>query len=538
MSYTTGHGVHVSSDHNRSGGNMKGHEEKLMNIFWLRPAFQRYSQRSSLWRSFKKGVCSTSALILLCFFLLAVSVLVFTGRVDLAKYAKYSFKMAPRFTLQNPQNTLGLDCATWNYTKTCPRNYPVRHNPSAANPSTCPEYFRWIHEDLRYWRETGISKVMVEKARKTAHFRLTILDGKIYVEKFRPSIQTRALFTMWGIVQLVRSYPGRLPDLELMFDCDDRPVVETARFRHPGAAPPPLFRYCSDWRSLDIVFPDWSFWGWAETNIRPWRSEVRDIKEGNKKIKWEEREPYAYWKGNPSVCPWRADLMKCNATPQADWNTRLYVQDWIAESQHGYQQSKLGDQCTHRYKIYIEGWAWSVSEKYIFACNSPVLLMTLRWYDFFIRGMVPQQHYWPVRDEDKCKSLKFAVEWGNNHTEKAKSIGDAGSRFIHEDMKMEYVYDYMFHLLNEYGKLLQYKPVIPLGAVELCPESLACSADGIWREFMEESLEKAPSESDPCSLPPPYEPQEIKDFVEGNVKRIKEVEAWENEYWDKQSKNQ
>lgn len=103
---------------------------------------------------------------------------------------------------------------------------------------------------------------------------------------------------------------------------------------------------------------------------------------------------------------------------------------------------------------------------------------------------------------------------------------------------MEYVYDYMFHLLNEYGKLLQYKPVIPLGAVELCPESLACSADGIWREFMEESLEKAPSESDPCSLPPPYEPQEIKDFVEGNVKRIKEVEAWENEYWDKQSKNQ
>lgn len=71
-----------------------------------------------------------------------------------------------------------------------------------------------------------------------------------------------------------------------------------------------------------------------------------------------------------------------------------------------------------RYKIYIEGWAWSVSEKYIFACNSPVLLMTLRWYDFFIRGMVPQHHYWPVRDEDKCRSLKYAVEWGNNHTEK------------------------------------------------------------------------------------------------------------------------
>lgn len=80
-----------------------------------------------------------------------------------------------------------------------------------------------------------------------------------------------------------------------------------------------------------------------------------------------------------------------------------------------------------RYKIYIEGWAWSVSEKYIFACDSPVFLMTLRWYDFFTRGMVPQHHYWPVRDSDKCRSLKFAVEWGNNHTEKVKKK----KKFLH-----------------------------------------------------------------------------------------------------------
>ncbi|KAH6817890.1 downstream target of AGL15 2 [Perilla frutescens var. frutescens] len=477
---------------------MKGHEEKLMKIFWLRPAFRRHSPRS-----FKNGVCSASALLLLLFFfVLVVSVFVFTGRVDLANYTRYSFQKAPRIS-PTQSVEFPLDCATWNDTRACPRNYPVTYKPSSANPSaTCPEYFRWIHEDLRHWKESGITKVMVEKAKATAHFRLIILDGKVYVERLRPSIQTRALFTLWGIAQLIRTYPGRLPDLDLMFDCDDRPVVQAKHFRQPNSAPPPLFRYCSDWRSLDIVFPDWSFWGWAETHIKPWRSELKEIKEGNKKIKWEEREPYAYWKGNPNVCPWRADLMSCNATPQTDWNTRLYVQDWVAESQHGYTRSNLGDQCTHRYKIYIEGWAWSVSEKYIFACDSAVLLMTPRWYDFFIRGMVPQQHYWPVRDNDKCKSLKYAVEWGNNHTQEAKSIGEAGSRFIHQDMTMEYVYDYMFHLFNEYGKLFKYKPVVPPAAVELCPESLACSSTGIWRHFMEDSLETKPRDSHPCSLPP------------------------------------
>jgi hypothetical protein len=72
----------------------------------------------------------------------------------------------------------------------------------------------------------------------------------------------------------------------------------------------------------------------------------------------------------------------------------------------------------HRYKIYIEGWAWSVSEKYILACDSMTLYVRPNFYDFFIRGMDPLQHYWPIRENHKCTSLKFAVEWGNKHPEK------------------------------------------------------------------------------------------------------------------------
>lgn len=63
-----------------------------------------------------------------------------------------------------------------------------------------------------------------------------------------------------------------------------------------------------------------------------------------------------------------------------------------------------------------------MSEKYILACDSPTLLMTLRWYDFFVRGMIPQRHYIPVKENDKCRTLKFAVEWGNNHTAKVSII--------------------------------------------------------------------------------------------------------------------
>jgi hypothetical protein len=71
-----------------------------------------------------------------------------------------------------------------------------------------------------------------------------------------------------------------------------------------------------------------------------------------------------------------------------------------------------------RYKIYIEGSAWSVSDKYILACDSVSLLVKPHYYDFFTRSLMPMHHYWPIREDDKCRSIKFAVDWGNEHKEK------------------------------------------------------------------------------------------------------------------------
>ncbi|XP_042506220.1 O-glucosyltransferase rumi homolog isoform X2 [Macadamia integrifolia] len=437
-----------------------------------------------------------------------------------------------------------LNCSAGNMTRTCPATSPVTFQAvdgeNNTGTSVCPEYFRWIHEDLKPWKEKGIriSKEMVERARKTAKFRLVIVNGRAYVEKYRKAIQTRDVITLWGILQLLRRYPGRLPDLDLMFDCHDRPVIRARRYRDKGpnaTVPPPLFRYCGDPGTLDIVFPDWSFWGRHEINIKPWDATLKELKDGNKRSKWIDREPYAYWKGNPFVAPTRKDLMKCNVSEKDDWNARLYTQDWILESQKGYKQSDLSKQCIHRYKIYIEGWAWSVSEKYILACDSLTLMVKPKFYTFFSRGMLPMRHYWPVRDDDKCRSLKFAVEWGNNHTKEAEDIGKAWSKFIQEEMKMDYVYDYMFHLLNEYSKVLKYKPTVPEKAIELCSENMACPATGREKEFMMESMVKFPAETSPCNMPSPFDPQELQTYFKTKSTSINQVEEWEKTYWENQN---
>ena len=147
--------------------------------------------------------------------------------------------------------------------QTCPVTPLATFEPSEPSTETCPEYFRWIYEDLRPWRETGITRDMVERAKPAAYIRVVVVDGKVYMEKYKGVYQTRDVFTIWGILQLLRMYPGKLPDFDLMFSCGDKLAMKTRYFQGPNATtPPPLFHYCGDDETYDIVFPDWSFWGW------------------------------------------------------------------------------------------------------------------------------------------------------------------------------------------------------------------------------------------------------------------------------------
>ncbi|XP_037496818.1 O-glucosyltransferase rumi homolog [Jatropha curcas] len=277
-----------------------------------------------------------SATVFLFFILLVVGV--FILRIDVSVITKKP-KSSIEFQLKCPKKGIA---------KTCDSNYTVPFETPAFSDAKCPEYFRWIHEDLRPWKSSGISRDTLETARKFTDFRLVIVQGKLYVEQYQKSFQTRDLFTIWGFLQLLRLYPGRVPDLELMFRCGDIPIIQKRNHQGPNATlPPPLFQYCGHRDALDIVFPDWSFWGWAETNIKPWENTLEGIIKGSKKIKWKNRVPYAYWKGNPYVTSNRGDLMRCNVADKHDWNARLYRQDWAKERKEGYNHSKLEDQCTH-----------------------------------------------------------------------------------------------------------------------------------------------------------------------------------------------
>ncbi|CAN6349718.1 unnamed protein product [Urochloa humidicola] len=390
-------------------------------------------------------------------------------------------------------------------------------NASSSSPGItrrqCPAYFAAIRRDLAPWRRRGsggggggVTRELLDAARRRASMRVTITGGgrRLHVDLYYACVQSRALFTAWSLLQLMRRHPGRVPDVDLMFDCMDRPAVN--RTEHGGGGdpaappPPPLFRYCTTRDHFDIPFPDWSFWGWPETNIEPWSREFKSIKLGAKARRWVDRVPTAYWKGNPDVAsPLREALLGCNDT--ALWRAEIMRQNWTDEAKAGYQHSKLSTQCTHRYKIYAEGFAWSVSLKYILSCGSMALLIEPQYEDFFSRGLDPRVNYWPVGRVGMCESIRDAVDWGNANPAEAERVGRRGQRLM-QDLRMPAVYDYMLHLLTEYAALMDFSPAPPPTAQEVCEGSLLCLADHKQRRFLEASAAE-PAVDEPCVMPPP-----------------------------------
>ncbi|KAH0667221.1 O-glucosyltransferase rumi [Solanum tuberosum] len=382
---------------------------------------------------------------------------------------------------------------------TCSSNSHVTNIPRSTKPQSetnkCPDFFKSIRYDLEPWAKSRISINHVMEAQKNAAFRVVIVGGKLFVDFYYACVQSRAMFTIWGILQLLRKYPGKVPDVDLMFDCMDKPIINRTEY---SSMPLPLFRYCTTPNHYDIPFPDWSFWGWSEINIRPWNEEFKSIKEGSNSRSWTSKIPVAYWKGNPDVVsPIRLELLNCNDTQM--WRAQIMRQNWTEEAKVGFEKSKLSKQCNHRYKIYAEGYAWSVSLKYILACGSLPLIITPQYQDFFSRGLIPKKNYWPLPPFDLCSSIKDAVDWGNSNPLEAEAIGKAGQDFM-ESLSIDRIYDYMYHLISEYAKLQDFVPVPPSSALELCINSVLCFADDQQKQFLKKSL-VFPSNESPCSLP-------------------------------------
>lgn len=94
---------------------------------------------------------------------------------------------------------------------------------------------------------------------------------------------------------------------------------------------------------------------------------------------------------------------------------------------------------------------------------------------------------------------------------------------------MDRVYDYMFHLISEYSKLQDFKPVPPSSALEVCVDSLTCFADEKQKRFFERAT-AFPSPSPPCTLQPANS-DFFKSWMQQKQRTITNVREMELKAW-------
>ena len=91
---------------------------------------------------------------------------------------------------------------------------------------------------------------------------------------------------------------------------------------------------------------------------------------------------------------------------------------------------------------------------------------------------------------------------------------------------MDYVYDYMFHLLSEYSKLQDFKPVVPSSAQLLCEKSVFCFADDPKiKDFLRRSKSTV-SNMPPCIFSH-YDHQYIQNTERQREQNTEKIWGWE-----------
>lgn len=83
---------------------------------------------------------------------------------------------------------------------------------------------------------------------------------------------------------------------------------------------------------------------------------------------------------------------------------------------------------------------------------------------------------------------------------KAQQVGREGSKFIKENLKMDYIYEYMFQLLNAYAKLQKFNITVPAKAIKISSESMVAKERGLANKFMMDSKVEPFSSTSQCNI--------------------------------------
>lgn len=82
-----------------------------------------------------------------------------------------------------------------------------------------------------------------------------------------------------------------------------------------------------------------------------------------------------------------------------------------------------------------------------------------------------------------------------------EAIGMAGQAFVGNEVSMDKVYDYMYHVLRKYAELQDFRPKVSRSAHVVTQDYILCLAEPLTRGLLKQLRKHMSSSRTPCTVP-------------------------------------
>ena len=378
-----------------------------------------------------------------------------------------------------------------------------------------------IEISLREWQTVGVSRASVTAAlgaglqQDYGCFGVTYINSKLYTwgsdtdqrsEFPGPLFRSRRQHILLTLRNV--TVGNRIGDFEAVFCLGD--CVTSQKFfdvsRHLGDVYPlhpdplPVFSIVKCQGSMNIPYP---IWDEATGPFTRWESEVGKLKNGARKVPWEERKSQAVFRGGQRTCVLHPKVGQLNdgrtfyeASPDDPeaakkcGRTALLYQALRSAKRNMFNVSLTsGYSISHyafnlnatedvpryltteqfeafRYIIYAEGhcqWANRL-RKHLFM-GAVIIMQVTQCVEPYGLRLKPWVHFIPV--DYWFTNLTEAVVWGETHQLEAQQMIERMHRYAEEHVSARGILHFIGQLMLKYSELMQHNITMREGAREV-----------------------------------------------------------------------
>ncbi|XP_045458802.1 protein O-glucosyltransferase 2-like [Melitaea cinxia] len=338
----------------------------------------------------------------------------------------------------------------------------------------CPASYDQIEYDLRPFKGLIMSKQIkniiknYHKPESTSFCHYVIKYNEVYRDCYGKHIGFN-MFADSILLSLTRKVI--MPDMELVINLGDWPLV------HKGSEPLPIFSWCGNEETLDIVMPTYDITESALENMGRVTLDTLSV-QGNVERKWADREDRAFWRGRDS----RAERLKlidiARAHPDlinASLTNFFFFRD--KEAQYGPKLPHISffKFFDYKYQINIDGTVAAYRLPYLLSGGSLVMKQQSPYYEHFYSKLQPFEHFVPIKSD--LSDLPEKIIWAREHDEEAHQIARNARNFATNNLLPQHVICYHAVLFLEWSKRIRSKVNVSKNMTHVPQEEFECNCD-------------------------------------------------------------